>query len=143
MVGRLHEAGARTFLIPNLMDMGKLPGFVFFAGEEFAALMSEMTVQWNQRLEGLPASFPAARIRISDVHRLVDEIDAHPTAFGFTNTTDACYRRFVDDMVCPDPDQYWFMDWAHPTTRAHKILASLFILDLLRSGAIRPAQLVR
>jgi outer membrane lipase/esterase len=142
MIGRLHAGGARTFLVPNQQDIGKLPAVIFFAGPEYAAMLSEMTRLFNERLEGLAANFPDARIRVSDVYGLKAFIDAHPGVFGVTNSTEECFQSFTDGSICSNPERYWFWD-SHPTTRAHKILASLFILDLLRSGAIRPAQLVR
>jgi phospholipase/lecithinase/hemolysin len=143
MIGRLRAAGARTFLVPNQMDIGQLPVVKLFFGEEYAAALTEMTLLWNRLLDDLPAMFPGARIHISDVYRLRVLVDEHPAAFGFTNTTESCFQVFTDGSVCPNPDQYWFWDGAHPTTRAHKILASLFVLDMLRAGQLRPRDLAR
>lgn len=145
MVGRLHAAGARNFLIPNLMDVGKLPVIMGLGDPTYAQQLSEMTVLFNQLVAGLQARFPDATIRIADVYRLKTTIDRHPRVFGFTNTTESCYKAVAlggDGSVCPHPDRYWFWDHAHPTTRGHKLLASLFVLELLKAGELRATDLV-
>ena len=139
MVGRLHAAGARKFVIPNLTDVGQLPVIQMFFPPEDIEAFSEMTVIWNDLLQGLDEIFPDAQIRISDVYRLKRIIDANPEVFGFTNTTDSCYQIFTDGSVCSNPDQYWFWDHIHPTSRAHKLLSRLFILDMLLAGELAPA----
>ena len=73
---------------------------------EYAEALSEMTLLWNARLQGLAALFPDSTIRISNVHALKEFIDQFPELFGFTNTTDPCYRRWSDETVCENPEDY-------------------------------------
>lgn len=138
MLGRLHAAGARNFLIPNMTDIGEWPLLRDFFPPDYAAALSEMTLLWNERLLELEDLFPDATIRISNVYALKEFIDRFPDLFGFTNTTDPCYHRWTDETVCPNPENYWFWDPSHPTTRAHRVLASLFVLDLWRAGMLKP-----
>jgi phospholipase/lecithinase/hemolysin len=142
MVGRLHAAGARNFLIPNLPDLGKFPGVIFFFDPVYVQQLSDMTIVFNQLLMGLPAKFPKANIRIADVYRLRTMIDRYPKVFGFTNTTESCYLVFSDGSVCPNPDKYWFWDGSHATTRGHQLLASLFVVELLKAGQLKGSDLV-
>lgn len=139
MVGRLHAAGARKFLVANLFDVGKLPSVVNMGDPSYAQQLSEMTVLYNNLVAGLPARFPAARIGIVDAYGLKAMIDRHPRLFGFTNTTEACYKwaPLGDGSYCPDVDKHWYFDWAHPTTRGHKLVAGLFLLELLKAGELR------
>jgi phospholipase/lecithinase/hemolysin len=144
MVGRLHAAGARNFLIPNVMDIGKLPVIIGLGDPTYAQQLSEMTVLFNQLVAGLPARFPDSKIQIADVYRLRSLIDRYPKVFGFTNTTESCYKAVAlggDGSVCPRPDQYWFWDHAHPTTRGHKLLSSLLVLELLKAGELKASDL--
>ena len=133
MVGRLHAAGARNFLIPNLFDFGALPVVISFGDPAYAQQLSDMTVLFNQLLAGLPARFPNANIRIVDVYRFRTMIDRYPRAFGFTNTTDGCYLSYGDGSICTDPDKHWYWDGSHPSTRAHKLLSNLFALELAKT----------
>jgi thermolabile hemolysin len=144
MVGRLYDAGARKFLVPNLPDIGKLPVIINLGDPVYAQQLSDMTVLFNSLVAELPARFPEAKVRVVDVYGLKTMIDRHPRVFGFTNTTEPCYKwaPLGDGSVCPDPDEYWFWDWSHPTTRGHKVLADLFILELLRAGELRASDLV-
>lgn len=49
--------------------------------------------------------------------------------------------NLTDGSLCSDPDGYWFWDYAHPSTRAHRLIASLFALNLVLSGELRIADL--
>ena len=60
MVDRLYSAGARKFLFPNLDDLGATPYFRLFLPPEYAATISELTVYWNELLDGLDEQFPEA-----------------------------------------------------------------------------------
>lgn len=145
MVGRLYSAGARRFLVPNLVDVGKLPVIIGLGDPDYARQLSDMTILFNQLVAGLPARFPAARIQIASVYRLRVLIDRYPKAFGFTNTTDPCYTAVAlggDGVVCAHPEKYWFWDPSHPTTRAHKLLSDLFLLELLKAGELNAHDLV-
>jgi phospholipase/lecithinase/hemolysin len=137
LVGRLYAAGARNFLIPNLVDLGKLPLVISWGDPTYAQQLSDMTVLFNQLLAGLPAQFPNANIRIVDVYRFRTMIDRYPRAFGFTNTTDGCYLSYGDGSICTDPDKHWYWDGSHPSTRAHKLLSNLFALELAKAGWLK------
>jgi phospholipase/lecithinase/hemolysin len=137
MVGRLHAAGARNFLIPNLVDIGTLPLIISWGDPIYAQQLSDMTMLFNQLLAGLPARFPHADIRIVDVYRFRTTIDRYPRAFGFTNTTDGCYLSYGDGSICTDPDKHWYWDGSHPSTRAHKLLSNLFALELAKAGWLK------
>jgi phospholipase/lecithinase/hemolysin len=138
MVGRLYDAGARRFLIPNMFNEGSVPLLVqvFQLSPTYLDELTQMTLLWSNLLDTLPTKFPDANIRISDVRRLYLSIDRHPRLFGFTNTTDACFHDWTTLAVCADPHDYLFWDESHPSTHTHKLIASLFALDLLIAGDI-------
>ncbi len=146
MIRRLHAAGARHFLIPNLVDIGKLPVIIGLGDADYARQLSDMTILFNQLVAGLSARFPDAKIHIANVYRLRTLIDRYPKAFGFINTTQPCFTAIAlggNGVVCPQPDQYWFWDPSHPTTKAHRLLSSLFLLELLKAGELTPGDVVR
>jgi phospholipase/lecithinase/hemolysin len=138
MIGRLYDAGARRFLIPNIYDQDDVPLFVhvFQLSPTYLGELTQMAVLWSQLLDTLQSKFPLANIRISDVRKLYLSIHHHPLSFGFTDTADACFHDWTTLAVCADPDDYLFWDESHPSTHTHKLIASLFALDLLIAGDI-------
>jgi outer membrane lipase/esterase len=124
----LAAAGADHFVLADVPDVGKTPevaalaallgdpGLPALATAYAAALNQQLEAFYNQAIgAGLDAHF-------LDDFGLVDDVIANPSAFGFTNVTDACY---VGGVVCADPDQYLFWDDTHPSARAQAILGDL------------------
>jgi phospholipase/lecithinase/hemolysin len=145
MIGRLYQAGARTFLVPNLNDFGDAPLSVPYAewfGADYVQQLSEMVTVYNSLLEELPARFPAARFRIADVYHLYKMVKQYPKSFGFSVVDEACYHDWTDGALCSDPDEYWYWGFSHPTTHAHKVLSSFFVMEMLIAGELKFTDLV-
>jgi phospholipase/lecithinase/hemolysin len=120
-VRSLVAVGARTFLVPNLPNLGRTPE-VLQQGSAAAQLAEAVTLAFNGDLEttmeDLAAELPLDLFFL-DVFAAVEGVVADPDAFGFTNVTEAC----------PDPDSacpgYLFWDDIHPTTAGHEELGQL------------------
>ena len=98
----------------------------------YAQQLTEMSILWNGLLQKLPARFPHAKIQISDTFGLLKMVQRFPRLFGFKNTTEACYRDWTDGALCSNPDEYWYWDYSHPSTHAHKLLTGLSVKDVAR-----------
>jgi len=145
MIQRLYDAGARVFLVPNLTDEGSLPVFrdIYCVGNTvYCDELNQMTAFWNDLLRQLPGRFPKARIRISDYHWLMQMVTQFPALLGFKNSTDPCWRDRTDGAMCSDPDDYWYFEYSHPTSRAQKVIADYFLLDMLIGGELKITDLV-
>lgn len=145
MLQRLFDAGARRFLIPNLQDLGALPSMRDLACSEdhtYCDQLTQMTAVWNGLLKQLPARFPKARIHVADYHGLTQMVTRFPGLFGFKNATEPCWRDWTDGWMCPDPDDYWYFDYSHPTTRAHKVISDFLLVNLLMAGELKVTDLV-
>ncbi|KAA6459183.1 SGNH/GDSL hydrolase family protein [Acidobacteria bacterium AB60] len=114
----LRAAGARHFLIANLIDVGRLP-----AAAPIAALASATTAAANHHLTRLLAEDDtregAETLRLN-LFRLIQAIAGDPTHFGFTNISDACKTQ---TSFCADPDHYLFFDSLHLSEFAHADIA--------------------
>ncbi len=146
MIDRLHDAGARQFLVPNLFDIGALPVITTVVGDPvYAQQLTEMTILWNDLLEGLPARYPDSKVRISDSYGLKKMVDEYPRLFGFTNTTQSCLEMLSwteTGDLCSDLEHYWYIDGAHFNTKGERLVASLFALDLLLAGELKISDLI-
>jgi outer membrane lipase/esterase len=116
----LRQAGAKNFLIPDLLDVGILP-----IAQPFAAFAHQASVAANKSLNDLlfvEELFQGVRIRRLNVYSLFQSIVADTTHFGFTNITTPCFNGV---SVCADPDHTLFWDVYHPTVFGHAIFASI------------------
>lgn len=118
IVATLEAAGAKHILVPGIPDLGLTPDFL---GTPAATAATGYSEQFNTLLQStLP--FGATYV---DTFNLLRTVVAHPTNFGFTNTTSPCLNP-VTGVVCSNSDQYLFFDGFHPTTAADTIVANEF-----------------
>jgi len=144
MIGALYGEGARSFLVPNVPNLGLVPrvrelGPV--AQGQAQALTMAFDGGLNTTLDGLDRMLADIDIIKFDVFSALNAIVANPLAFGFSNVTDRCYTG--DDLmftgggtVCATPGTYVFWDGIHPTTRTHQILGDLMLAAIPEPSVI-------
>jgi phospholipase/lecithinase/hemolysin len=114
----LRRAGARNFLIPDLLDVGQLPAAQ--ANASFATAASAATNKDLDLLLGTEALLERVQIRRLDVFSLFHDVRADSSHFGFVNITDPCLNI---PFLCADPDHALFWDEEHPTEFGHAFFA--------------------
>lgn len=123
----LAAAGAKSFLVPNVANIGAAPAIAAF-GPGAQAAASQLSVSFNAGLQdtlnGVQAQFPGIHIYRLDVFSLTNEVSALPQKFGLTDTTDTCLSfGVIAHAICAQPNKYLFWDGIHPTTAGHRIIA--------------------
>jgi phospholipase/lecithinase/hemolysin len=118
----LRQAGARNFVIPDLLNVALLPAAQANASFAAAATNAVNTsldnlLQLEQLLEGI-------KIYRLNVFSLFQSVAADATHFGFTNITTPCINP-VTNAICADPDHTLFWDVEHPTEFGHSFFAVL------------------
>lgn len=114
----LEAMGAQHILVPNMPDLGLTPR-VLALGPGASAGATAASDAFNALLA---ASLPAG-VTMFDTAAFLRAIDNNPSAYGFTNVTDACFDGVT---VCADPGQYLFWDDIHPTAAADILLGERF-----------------
>jgi phospholipase/lecithinase/hemolysin len=117
----LRRAGAKNFLIPDLLDVGIIP-----AAQAHAAFATQATLAVNKSLDDLlfvEQLLQGMRIRRPSVYSLFQSIVADATHFGFTNIATPCFDGV--HPPCADPDHTLFWDSVHPTVFGHSFFAVL------------------
>jgi phospholipase/lecithinase/hemolysin len=122
-VGTLHAAGAVNFLVPNLPPLGSTPALnsnstAIRAGVDSAVSTFNSTLSAD--LSVLEGAHPDLKVQMLDVYSLLNQVVAHPSDYGFTNATDACYPP--TGVSSSKYGEYVFWDYIHPTTAAHAVL---------------------
>ncbi len=132
-ITELAQAGARTFIVPNLPNLGD--GLLFSERPEGAALLNTLTTEFNQLLDtelDAVATQLGVTIIEPDINSITEEILTNPDEFGFTNTTAPVLDSNSGTLI-GDPDEFFFWDIAHPTTAVVDIIAQEAI-ELLPKG---------
>lgn len=121
-VSTLIAAGAESFFIPNLPDLGVTPFARIVGIETIAHTFTEaFNTELTSLLNSLVAQFPTVDIMQFDINAVLTNAILNPSLFGFTDVQNGCLL-----INCSNPEAFVFWDDFHPTTHAHAVFASLF-----------------
>jgi phospholipase/lecithinase/hemolysin len=144
MIDTLYGAGARNFLVPNMIDLGLTPGNAAFP------VASVLSSAFNATLASQLAA-RSARPGISligfDTHALFNAVITSPQAYGFTNVDDECYQGPLlgfgsIGQGCPMADTTLFWDRNHPSAAAHALLGAGFAAAVQPDAVPEPTTMV-
>jgi outer membrane lipase/esterase len=130
MLAGLYTEGARSILVPNVPNLGRVPRVAELGAGAIAAGNALSTAFDNGLttvLDGFVIAHPDVHLFRFDTYGALEDIIARAPSLGLTDLTDRCYTG--DDLgftgggsVCANPDSFLFWDGIHPTTGVHAIL---------------------
>ncbi len=126
----LYAAGARSFLVPNMANLGLTPALLG-EGSLASGLATYRSVEYNTGLAlmlgQLGQNLAGAQFHSADVFDLLNSAGVNPGQYGLTDVTTPCQTL----AGCPaDPAGYLFWDDVHITTAGHQIVAGAFAAAL-------------
>ncbi|HLO88361.1 MAG TPA: SGNH/GDSL hydrolase family protein [Nostocaceae cyanobacterium] len=135
-VQSLAQRGAKNFLIPNLPDLGNLPGTrdTIFAAN-FTAITNSHNTALNQAFTSFKQQQPNLKVTLLDANSLVNRAVNSPSTFGYTNVTDSCLNPTIPS-ICSQPNKYLYWDGFHPTTYTHQVVAGAALAAVPESNGI-------
>ncbi len=113
IVTTLEGDGATHILVPGVPNLGLTPEFYG------SAVATAYSIAFNTTLQ---ATLPQGATYV-DTFNLLANVEANPSAYGFTNVTTPC---FTGTSLCSNPNSYLFFDGFHPTTAADSLVAARF-----------------
>ncbi len=118
-VTTLAAYGGRHFLVPNMPNLARTPGYA--GNADLANLSLAFDANLALALNALQAAMPTLDIVPFDTDAVFSEVIANKASYGLTETGTAC----LQDQNC-NPNTWLFWDSVHPTARGHQILAEEF-----------------
>jgi phospholipase/lecithinase/hemolysin len=127
----LHAAGARTFLVWNVPNLGATPAFqrLNTVVPGIAAGATGLSMLYNARLaQGLAsvAGLKGIELIQFNAFETLQQVQANPQRYGLADVSNACIQPGVAPLFrCAQPDRHLFWDGIHPTRAGHAIIAVL------------------
>lgn len=137
----LYGKGVRTLLMPNAVDLTKVPAYSGFSAAN-KSFVRQRTIDFNTGfslvLSNSTATLPGLTIYAADVFGLLDDVHAYPAKYGFTDVTSDCVDDGYTTLNGPTAGWYAFWDDTNPTAKFQLILADRFeqLISPMRFGAV-------
>jgi phospholipase/lecithinase/hemolysin len=125
-VNSLVELGAKNIVVAKTPNLGRVP-LSLQAGQ--LESLTALSIAFNDTLEAnlTPLEQPnGPNIILTDLFPVTEAVAQNPAAFGFSNTTTPYLNGLTPTDPAADPNQFFFWDQVHPTTRAHDLFAAAF-----------------
>lgn len=128
----LYAKGARTLILPNTVDVSRLPSFNgYTAATNFIRQRClEYNAAFSNTINQVRAACPNLKIIAPDIFTLLDNMLANSAQYGLTNklqagtSIDALSDNSLTDVSLNGPGtNYIFWDYAHPTAKVQEIIA--------------------
>ncbi len=127
-IAKVASTGSRYIIVQNMPNLGVTP-YMNSLGAAASAGASQLAQGFNTVVDkGLTQA--GVNVVLLDNYRLISEVVANPTPYGFSNATGvACTvssSLFCSSQTLVSPDAastYVFADGVHPTTAAQKLSA--------------------
>jgi phospholipase/lecithinase/hemolysin len=133
VIGGLAAHGAQNLLVLNVPDLGKTPEEIAHgpgAVQTASALSSLYDGELAAALQPLEAT-GVLKIDLVDTFSVLNQVNANPGAFGFTDVTDPVWTGDLTNSgsgtlraTGAAQNQFLYFDSLHPTAEAHALLAS-------------------
>jgi phospholipase/lecithinase/hemolysin len=131
-IERLHAKGARTFLVPNFVEIGFSPQLRQAGLSERGDQMSQFHNRLMDRMLDRVDRRPGIRIIKHDWAHWVKEISNGAARLRFTNTTDSCLAKLPTGEC--DFDHFLFFNELFPTARVHELWGAALVQEVAKFG---------
>jgi phospholipase/lecithinase/hemolysin len=132
VVTNLYAKGARTLVMPNAVDLTKVPSYVSISSTNEKAFIRQMVIYFNTNFASLlnqvSGALPDLTVYSPDFFSLFDNVVAYPTNYGLIKPD-----KYVlgDDPALKDYSlngpgtNYVFWDYQDPTAKTAEIMADV------------------
>ena len=131
----LANAGAENFIIPNIAMLGSVP---YARNEGISDALNTASTEFNSlldtKLDNLENEL-GINIFELDFASEIAQIRANPEAFGLTNVDEPALNE-DNEIVVPNPNNYFWWDNFHATTAVSNLVAQA-VIDEIPKNTVR------
>ncbi|HET8842615.1 MAG TPA: SGNH/GDSL hydrolase family protein [Ktedonobacteraceae bacterium] len=139
-VDRLVADGFKNIVLLSPYDIGQ-------SAIEPNAAAAALATRYSIAIRNAEAHLytPGVKTYFVDVLSLLQQVQAHPEAYGFTHTTavDNCQANQCENLPLGQQNTYIFNDILHLTNGFHQVLAKYAAAVILTGRTIRPYMLMQ
>jgi phospholipase/lecithinase/hemolysin len=124
-----HAKGARTVILPNAVDLAKVP---FFSNNTNKNFIRQRTIEFNAAyatalLNQIQTNCPSIRMVVPDFFALFDDVVAHPAAYGLIKPDTFVFKDLPSSQWALNGPgtNYVFWDDLDPTAKFHAVVADV------------------
>jgi phospholipase/lecithinase/hemolysin len=126
IIQTLYAKGARTLIMPNAVDIGKIPQYNGLSGSQ-KTFIRQGVIAYNSSfatiLNQAMASLPGLKIYMPDMFALLDNMVANPSGYGLINVTSDAIADRLTSPLDGTGAYYLFWDPWNPTAKALEVMA--------------------
>ncbi len=133
-ITNLYAKGARTLIMPNAVDISKVPEYSGYGSNQLAFIRQQITnfntAFTNTLMNRIRANCPGITIFVPDFFSLLDNMLTNAAAYGLTNAGNYALNRNPPgiltnlSMTGPGANYIWW-DGEDPTAKAHAAMADV------------------
>ncbi len=135
VITNLYAKGVRTLIMPNAVDVTKVPGYVYSLNSSNELFFRQRVMAFNaafvNTLNSAKAACPGLTIYVPDMFALLDNVVSNSAYYGLTNALDS-NGQSVDAVTYFNPPQslngpgtnFIFWDYLDPTAKFHAVVAA-------------------
>ena len=136
IITNLYARGARTLIMPNAVDMTKVPETAYLASADKSFIRQRViafNTAFTTTLNRARTNCPAIKIYVPDVFALLDNVVTNAAYYGLTNALDS-NGQSIDALEDPalsnkalngPGTNHIFWDYLDPTAKLHSVIADV------------------
>jgi hypothetical protein len=122
----LYNKGVRTLVMPDGVDVAKIPFYTFMSATN-KAFVRQRVIDFNSGfsnlLQQVRVTFPDLTVFSPSFFKLTDLIIAQPAIYGLTNVTESAVYDYNYSSFTGPGTNFVFWDQYHPTAKVQAIMA--------------------
>ncbi len=133
-ITNLYAKGTRTLVMPNAVDIGKVPGYSNY-GSNYLAFIRQRIIDFNTAftttlMNRIKTNCAGITIYVPDFFSLLDNVLTNAAAYGLTNAGTYALNQNPPNvltnlsMTGPGANYIWW-DYQDPTAKLHAVLADI------------------